>query len=128
MPQAAESKQYLSPLKTMVLIFYFCSVKILCLILSIYVVLLSLKPCCADKDCQAMNLQKVNSEKQSHKKECTGCSPFFTCGSCVGFIISKPFLFTSSLIKDNPIKSYIPYEQPATKEITLTIWQPPKIG
>src|ERR1700754_992131 len=72
---------------------YICSVKFLCLLLSLCVVLLSARPCCADNDCRE-NTSTVKKEQagknSSQEKTCPGCSPFFSCGSCAGFVVTKP--------------------------------------
>jgi hypothetical protein len=101
-------------------------VKLLCIIFSFIVVLLSVKPCCTDSDCDAV--VKTEHAGTSKAKDCTGCSPFFSCGTCAGFTISKTV--TASVLI-NPVKTrqiYPPYQQPNIKEISLSIWQPPQIG
>jgi Na+/H+ antiporter NhaD/arsenite permease-like protein len=105
-------------------------VKLLCLILSFYVVLLSLRPCCADNDCQAKIAAKkhVNSKSSPKEKECQGCSPFFACGTCVGFVITKPFMLDLKLVAETPVKIYADYQQPYVHQVSLSIWQPPQLG
>lgn len=109
---------------------YLCPVKFLCLLISFYVVLLSAKPCCADRECQEQSsVKKEQARKTSSKeKECQGCSPFFSCGSCVGFIVAKPVTHTLAFVAENEVRSYAPYEQAGFKEISLAIWQPPQLG
>ncbi|RYE27036.1 MAG: TonB-dependent receptor [Sphingobacteriaceae bacterium] len=104
--------------------------KFLCLLFSFYVVLLSVKPCCADRECQEKSSLKkeLAGKTPSKEKECQGCSPFFSCGSCVGFIIAKPITHTLAFVAENTVRSYAPYEQPNLKEISLAIWQPPQLG
>jgi len=104
--------------------------KLLCLILSVYVIMLSTRPCCSDYDCQA----KVSSKNELTKKvpvkekECSGCSPFFTCGSCVGFILPKPLTFNSPVIPENHTGYNTAYHQPHIEKVALSIWLPPKIS
>jgi hypothetical protein len=109
---------------------YFSIVRISCLILSIYVLVLSAKPCCSDNDCQSeVGSKKEQADKSPAKeKECPGCSPFFTCGSCVGFIVSKPITINSPLIPDNRTEYYAVYQQPNIEKVALAIWLPPKIS
>ncbi|HEY0244946.1 MAG TPA: hypothetical protein VGC01_05235 [Mucilaginibacter sp.] len=92
--------------------------------------MLSIKPCCSDSDCQEkITVKKERSTPASHKeKECQGCSPFFTCGTCVGFILAKPFILNPKLISETPVKNYIAYQQPYFQEVLLAIWQPPQLG
>jgi len=94
------------------------------------VILLSAKPCCSDKDCgEQVSVKKELAGKTSPKeKECQGCSPFFSCGSCVGFIVSKPVTHTLAFVAEIAVRSYVGYLQPNLKEISLAIWQPPQLG
>jgi hypothetical protein len=104
--------------------------KLLCLVLSMYVMLLSANPCCADNDCQAKPATKKEAAGKSpiKEKECPSCSPFFTCGSCVGFTVAGIVTFNLAPQTATPVIKYYGYQQPALEEITLAIWQPPKIS
>jgi hypothetical protein len=98
--------------------------------LSVYVIMLSIKPCCADNDCQGKELSKKELAGKSpiKEKECSGCSPFFTCGSCVGFVISRPLILDLKLTAEIPVKIYARYQQPNVQEVSLSIWQPPQLS
>jgi len=111
-------------------IFYLCGVKLVSLILALYVAFLSVKPCCTDSDCQAKNPADyaMNGKLPVKQGDCAGCSPFFTCGSCTGFILNQPVLFELPIIADNPVKHTAFYKQPGIQQITLSIWQPPKLS
>ena len=104
--------------------------KLLCLILSVYVIMLSTRPCCADNDCQGKELSKKELAGKSpiKEKECPGCSPFFTCGSCVGFVIAKPFRLDLKLVAETQVKIYADYNQPYVQQVSLSIWQPPQLS
>lgn len=104
--------------------------KLVCLILSFYVLLLSAKPCCADNDCQVKIPKKkeLASKVPVKEKECPGCSPFFTCGSCVGFIVAKVFKINSPIVPENQIQYHTVYQQPYIEKVALSIWLPPKIS
>lgn len=114
----------------LVSIFYLCHVKFICLIFSFYVVLLSARPCCTHREGEGkVFIKKEQTAKPARKaKECQGCSPFFSCGSCLGFVVAKPFTQTMGFVAEKPLISYPPYQQPNLKEITLSIWQPPQIS
>jgi hypothetical protein len=105
-------------------------VKLLCLIFSFYVLLLSAKPCCSDNDCQGeiSGKKELAGKTSSRHTECPGCSPFFTCGSCVGFILTKPLTITLPLISESYFKLYYVYQQPHLEKVALSIWLPPKIS
>ena len=103
--------------------------KFLCLLFSFYVILLSAKPCCADRECQEQSTPKKEpAQKKSTEKECQGCSPFYSCGNCAGFIVAKSITPTSALVSENVMQAYAPYQQPGIKEICLAIWQPPRLS
>ncbi|MGF7079435.1 DUF6660 family protein [Mucilaginibacter sp. UYCu711] len=103
--------------------------KILYLILSFYVIMLAAKPCCAD-DCRAAagSKKELAGNVPQREKECPGCSPFFTCGSCVGFIISQPLSVQLPIVAVDPTGYGAVYQQPDLEEIALSIWQPPKLS
>jgi len=103
--------------------------RLLCFILSVYVIMLTVKPCCAD-DCRTEQTTKTEqaSKLPFKNKECPGCSPFFTCGTCVGFVVAKPFTLDLKLIAESPAKIYADYQQPHVKHVPLSIWQPPQLS
>ena len=101
--------------------------KIICFILSLYVIILSAKPCCTDKDCVVINKEKT-SKQTSNEKECFGCSPFFTCGSCVGFVTGKVLIVSLPLVMETAANEYAAYRQPRITKISSAIWLPPKLS
>ncbi|HJP63676.1 MAG TPA: DUF6660 family protein [Mucilaginibacter sp.] len=104
--------------------------KLLCLILSVYVLMLSVKPCCADDDCRSKTStsQQITDKAPLQGNECPGCSPFFTCGSCTGFIITRPIVHISVPIAETAATQYSGYNQLAIPKMPGSIWQPPKIS
>ncbi|WP_299515116.1 hypothetical protein [Mucilaginibacter sp.] len=92
--------------------------------------MLSTKPCCTDNDCQGKELTKkeLTGKSPIKEKECPGCSPFFTCGICVGFVIAKPLMLDLKLVAETPAKIYTDYNQPYVQEVSLSIWQPPQLS
>lgn len=101
--------------------------KIICLILSLYVIVLAAKPCCTDSDCLALSKEKT-SKQAPVQKECLGCSPFFTCGSCVGFITGKAVIISLPMLVESMTNEYAAYCQPRITKISSTIWLPPKLS
>ncbi|WP_394800276.1 DUF6660 family protein [Mucilaginibacter daejeonensis] len=104
--------------------------KVVCLILAFFVLILSGRPCCADRECETKSkvTKSVNDHQTRKERECEGCSPFFSCGSCVGFIISKPVIHQLEFIAEQPQQNYAPYCQPDPKTVSLAIWQPPQLS
>jgi len=92
--------------------------------------MLSTRPCCADNDCQGKELAKneVTGKSPIKEKECPGCSPFFTCGTCVGFVIAKPLMLDLKLVPETSAKIYSRYQQPHFQQVSLSIWQPPQLS
>jgi hypothetical protein len=107
----------------------FATVKFLCILFSVYVLLLSVRPCCAD-DCIAKPIAKKEtaSKKQQKEKDCEGCSPFFSCGTCAGFTLAKPVMITERIATEISVEHNSAYKQPALRPVMLSIWQPPQLG
>lgn len=104
--------------------------KIFCFILSIYVLVLSTVPCCSDDNCiDETKTEQTDKHSQDEHQGCGTCSPFFTCGTCVGFT------FTNTSLTFEPSKIFfksallIPsYENHFANDFISKIWQPPKIS
>jgi hypothetical protein len=108
----------------------FAEMKLLCLIFSVMALMLSANPCCTDQDCEreAVTLNPSAGKHAPKQDTCPGCSPFFSCGLCAGFILNKPAATLNQCVTEKPARGYPPYQHPAFHEITLAIWQPPKLG
>jgi hypothetical protein len=102
-------------------------VKFFCLLLSFYVIILAAKPCCSDNDCVAIAKEKT-SKQATNEKGCLGCSPFFTCGSCVGFIAGKQVVINLPLVMEGTISELPAYQQPRIPKVFSSIWLPPKLS
>jgi hypothetical protein len=100
--------------------------KLLCILFSFIVIILSVKPCCTDSDCDAV--VKTEQAGQTKAKDCAGCSPFFSCGTCAGFTVAKAASAQLLVIPAKTRQTYAPYQQPDVKEISQAIWQPPQLG
>lgn len=101
--------------------------KIICLILSLYVIILSAKPCCTDNNCVALGKEKTSKQVPAGK-DCLGCSPFFTCGSCVGFITGKAVVISLPVVIESITNEYAAYRQPRVIKVSSAIWLPPKLS
>jgi len=99
--------------------------KILCYILSIYILSLLAYPC-QDKCDHSYTHKTEKSTDQNHEKEdCHNCSPFCTCNCCsVSTILTfKATIITSETI---PVLFVSVYKEAPLKDIVFSIWQPPK--
>jgi len=107
----------------------FAPMKTLCFILSLYVLLLGTVPCCSEDNCDdEKKTENPDNHSQDHKdSDRNTCSPFFTCGTCSGFI----FIRTGLDFKKVPfIKNQLitVYKSQFTDGYFAKIWQPPKIS
>lgn len=105
--------------------------KIFCFILSIYVLVLSTVPCCADDNCidETKTEQSNQHSQEDHQDSCGTCSPFLTCGTCVGFTLTKFTLtFDTSKVFIKSVKMLPSYKNHFVKDLISKIWQPPKIS
>lgn len=101
-------------------------------ILSIYLMFLTVLPCCAFDKCPEDRetteaVCQTNTHKGGDNDGCGSCSPFFNCHHCAGFNISvKTVSYITKTME-------IPADKPVALEdhFTLTtysgnIWQPPR--
>lgn len=90
--------------------------------------LLATIPCCVDDNCNdEIKTEQTNNHSQDHTDaDCDTCSPFFTCGTCLGFdftnleYISKVAVFTND-------KFVTAYKSQFVSEFFAKIWQPPQM-
>ncbi|WP_345209490.1 hypothetical protein [Mucilaginibacter gynuensis] len=73
-------------------------------------------------------MKKEAANKPTQDKECHACSPFFTCGTCTGFVAVKPLVHQAIRLVLSPVKANTVYRQAHLQEISLSIWQPPKLS
>jgi hypothetical protein len=106
--------------------------KILVSILSFIVLTLSTLPCYkyhSEDNC------KVEKQCDNHTKKCNddckdNCSPFYSCGNCIGFIsiFSTPLPFSKTIVNYTTSVEPITYNNPIHSTFFCKIWQPPKIA
>jgi hypothetical protein len=102
------------------------------LLLSLIVLTLTTVPCCAVEDNEAQvhkSSQKEKHDKCSEDQDdcCKNCSPFYVCGTCIGFTLNSQTVFTF-IIHLKPIQHnsiFIPVE---LAPLSFSIWQPPKLS
>ncbi|MBA4410873.1 MAG: hypothetical protein C0397_15795 [Odoribacter sp.] len=104
--------------------------KIICFILSLYVLSLSLAPCCSDDDncCDEIKTEHTDNHSQDHNdSDCNTCSPFFTCGTCSGFVFTRSG-FNFREVPFSKSKFVAVYKSQFANDFFVKIWQPPKIS
>ncbi|GAA4429309.1 hypothetical protein GCM10023188_14500 [Pontibacter saemangeumensis] len=95
--------------------------KVITVILALFVVALSVLPCCMTDNCTGGEVMT----EQSDSHDADACSPFYSCSACPGFTVSgftigqaSPILYSNSLFAD--------YRQSLYTQFHHSIWQPPK--
>jgi len=101
-------------------------------ILSFIVLFLSTVPCSAFAKHSECGVEK-NCENDSHDcgNECNGkCSPFYSCGTCIGFTINwNSVIITEKLeFKLDEVSQTPSYNKFVDSSFICKIWQPPKIS
>ena len=100
--------------------------KFFALILTIYVLLLSSISFCWEENCNEDVIENSAGSEQEQSDDPSTCSPFFSCGTCVGFTltvgldIKDDFCFIDS--------HYTPYQDIYFDCVPMKIWQPPKLS
>ncbi|PKD20354.1 hypothetical protein APR41_13830 [Salegentibacter salinarum] len=102
--------------------------KALAVFLGIFCLLVSAYPCCMVDDCDSDSEVKIaENEDEQQDDDCGLCSPFISCGSCIGFI---PHTNEVATIPDLPL---IPFSnlfgitfKSVEAEYADRVWQPPK--
>jgi hypothetical protein len=101
------------------------------LILAIYVIVLSMVPCCTEERCNDdIKTEQTANNHPRHESNDTcnsgACSPFLTCGSCTGFVSNalliclQPYMF---FVK----KQNINFKFGQINNYYTKYWQPPKL-
>jgi len=106
-------------------------VKFIAFFLSVIVLTLTVMPCCALEESEShahKTKQKENHECDHNGDDCCkDCSPFYVCGTCIGFTFTSQSVLTFA-IQIKPVQhntAYIPVELPTNP---MVIWQPPKLS
>ncbi|WP_406843470.1 DUF6660 family protein [Flavobacterium soyae] len=106
--------------------------KICVTILSFIVLFLSTVPCSSyAKHSQCGAEKSCDADSHDCGNDCNGkCSPFYSCGTCIGFTISlftaaisEKFIFTRDETGQVPS-----YDKFVDSSFICKIWQPPKIA
>ncbi len=101
--------------------------KILTLLFSFYILLLSWIPCCAIDNCKDKIAQSHSNNKQGNNDDCKNCSPFSVCGNCVGFTNTSKVLRVEQK-KQLSKEIYFDYIQFNFPKYISSFWQPPRLS
>jgi|LauGreDrversion4_2_1035121.scaffolds.fasta_scaffold231513_2 hypothetical protein len=107
-------------------------VRLIAFILSIFVLVLSTMPCCnvgheaSEKYCTE---KQSGTNSQQQDDDCgSNCSPFYSCGTCVGFTFASSYQFIKPVILAPGLSKLIPYQKNFSAGFYGKVWQPPKIA
>lgn len=109
----------------------FDHMKWLMILFSLYVLALSAVPCCGDDLCceDEIMLQQGNEgdKDHDHNRPEPPCSPFFSCSTCHGAVISQvtPAITPQFVISK---KLRFQYTEHFLSEYATAIWQPPQVA
>lgn len=98
-------------------------------ILSVYLLLLAIVPCCAFDSCPDGPDDKTEqSEKhQTGDADCGNCSPFFSCEGCATATVSVEHI-QFEMVNSELQSVYTGYIQPFIPTVDYEVWQPPKLS
>ena len=96
-------------------------------ILSIYMLLLAVFPCCAFDDCPEDKIQTEQpANHESNDEDCGTCSPFFNCEGCVSVSATVEAVYFNMV--SLPVKQeYAGFLSPFIPDVHYDFWQPPKL-
>ncbi|MFD2517898.1 hypothetical protein [Salinimicrobium flavum] len=92
--------------------------KIAGIIFSILILSLNAIPCCWESCSEEEPVEEHTGTEQT-------CSPFLSCGSCVGFVLQEELPEISLYLQPSVTEIKMP-ENRFFSEFSETIWQPPK--
>lgn len=104
------------------------------IIFSVFILYLSISPCCDDEGCGKTNNIQASSTITEHHHQDTEhneiCSPFCVCACCGNHISTNKIFKASYEISLLESENYKPthYTSQFSSKFEATIWQPPQIG
>lgn len=95
-------------------------------ILSVYMLLLAVFPCCLVDDCPDDKTVQTGTH-QPGDRDCGNCSPFFSCEGCsFASATHEATLFDLALPGIKQV--YTVFKTPFVHDIHYEFWQPPRLG
>jgi len=102
--------------------------KIFVYILSFYILVLTAIPCIdIPQDNSWQKIEQTQNTNNNHQNNRDNCSPFCPCNCCIPPIISQIYTLQ---FNDFPYSQehFAEYKSSYFSNISLAIWQPPKLG
>jgi len=101
--------------------------KYLSFILALMVLILSTAPCFMEDKCHDRTFQIADNQEQNEDdcdKEC--CSPFFTCKTCTGFVVTLLHFSIPHVVKQPEMKISRIMASPVS-DFPFSVWHPPQL-
>ncbi|MBL7733086.1 MAG: hypothetical protein JNM88_18085 [Chitinophagaceae bacterium] len=100
--------------------------KIISCILALYILVLSVTPCCIFDNCAEDEID-MSTSHPGEEEDCGNCSPFFSCEGCAAAVTTfTPPVFCFTNPEQSPV--YIFHPAPPLMETEDDFWQPPRLG
>jgi hypothetical protein len=108
-------------------VFSFASMQFAGYILSFYMLLLAVVPCCRFDECPEEKIAiETGTNHEEGDEDCGSCSPFFNCEGCASVSVTpEPILFM--LWRPVVQQVFTGFICPVVTEIQYEFWQPPKL-
>jgi len=108
----------------------FAAMKFFTLLFSLYMLGLSCFPCGDSEECAVKDDTTISSaaNHNGHSQDTEHCTPFCTCSCCavsVSLQTIASYKIPKRVFAD---KNYPAYEISYTEQISIAIWQPPKLS
>ncbi|PRX48832.1 DUF6660 family protein [Salegentibacter salegens] len=102
--------------------------KLLAVLLGIFCLLISANPCCIEDNCESASELKISENEENQKEnDCGLCSPFISCGSCIGFIPNTDEVVTVLDPQPVPFTNLFGLTFKSVEaEYSDRVWQPPQ--
>jgi hypothetical protein len=101
--------------------------KYISFILAFMVLILSIAPCFMEDNCLEQTYQTANSQEQDNDdcgKDC--CSPFFSCNTCTGFVLTTFHFSVTHSVKE-PQRKLGTMPTPPVSDFPFSVWHPPQL-
>lgn len=97
-------------------------------ILAIYLIALSIVPCCSFDDCpDDKTVTEQTARHESDDEDCGSCSPFFNCEGCAPATISTPAV-SFTIVAPEVKRVYTGFIPSFIPDVHYDFWQPPRLG
>jgi hypothetical protein len=93
----------------------------------VYLMLLSVVPCCAFDDCDDTVVATEQKGHDEKKDDCGVCSPFFNCEKCASVTIHVE-IASLAVVELSAAPSYAEFIPSHIAAVYYDVWQPPRLG